>query len=353
MSSVPPDYFDVVYIDEAHHGSAASWREVIEYLSPQEIVGLTATPERTDGVSIASLFGGEYTTELRLWEAVDDQLLAPFDYVGVDDGTDLRGLTWHRGDYAVGELAELYTGDHERVKAIRRAVERWVEVPSTMRALGFCVSVSHASSWLRSSSDSVLPRTTSKATTTRLTANKSWASCATASCKWCSAWRCWARGSTSPRSTPCSCCGRPRARCCSLNSWVAVCGSPRQDHVPGARLHRPAPPGVPLRGAVPRTAQPSPRQLREQAEAEFPFLPAGCAINLERVARERVLARLKEVTPGTGLVALRKDLARTGASSSRSSSEQPSAPSSSSTPTISGRCSGLGYDARPTISRPQ
>ena len=144
LASVPNDHFDVVYIDEAHHGSAASWREVIEHFRAREIVGLTATPERTDGVDIADLFGGEYTTELRLWEAVDDQLLAPFEYVGVDDGTDLRQLSWHQGKYAIDELAALYTGDHERVRLIVQAIERWVDVPAAMRGLGFCVSLAHA-----------------------------------------------------------------------------------------------------------------------------------------------------------------------------------------------------------------
>ena len=90
------------------------------------------------------LFGGTYTTELRLWEAIDDLLLAPFEYVGVDDGTDLTRLGWHQGDYAIGELSNLYTGDHERVKLIVQAISRWVEHPQTMRALGFCVSVDHA-----------------------------------------------------------------------------------------------------------------------------------------------------------------------------------------------------------------
>ena len=70
---------------------------------------------------------GEYTTELRLWEAVDDQLLAPFEYVGVDDGTDLRHCAGIRATTPIGDLADLYTGDHERVKRIvagARAVGR-------------------------------------------------------------------------------------------------------------------------------------------------------------------------------------------------------------------------------------
>lgn len=133
LGQVPPESYEVIYIDEAHHGTASSWRSVIEHFRPREIVGLTATPERADGGSVAQLFGGEYTTELRLWEAVDDQLLVPFQYVGVDDGTDLRSVAWHRGDYAIGALSTLYTGDHERVRRTIDALHRWVESPTNMR----------------------------------------------------------------------------------------------------------------------------------------------------------------------------------------------------------------------------
>ncbi|MCB0877888.1 MAG: DUF3427 domain-containing protein [Thermoleophilia bacterium] len=144
LDAIDSAAYDIVYIDEAHHGAAESWQRVIGHFAPREIVGLTATPERSDGVSVASLFGGAYTTELRLWEAVDDQLLAPFNYIGVDDGTDLRQLAWRSGDYAVGDLANLYTSDHRRVKAIVEAVRQWVEQPAKMRALGFCVNKQHA-----------------------------------------------------------------------------------------------------------------------------------------------------------------------------------------------------------------
>ena len=316
MSSVPRDYFDVIYIDEAHHGSAASWREVIEYFSPREIVGLTATPERTDGVSIASLFGGEYTTELRLWEAVDDQLLAPFDYVGVDDGTDLRGLTWHRGDYAVGELAELYTGDHERVKTIRRAVERWVEVPSNMRALGFCVSVSHARFMAQEFDRLGIAADYLEGDHDQAHREEVLGKLRDGVLQVVFSVEVLGEGVDVPevdtllllRPTQSAVLfaqqlGRglrlaPGKTTCLVLDFI---GQHRQEYRYEERFRA--------------LLNPAHGTLREQAEAEFPFLPAGCAINLERVARERVLARLKEVTPGTGLIALRKDLARTGASS--------------------------------------
>jgi superfamily II DNA or RNA helicase len=143
LGHVPSGSYDVIYIDEAHHGAASSWREIIEHFCPREIVGLTATPERKDGVAIAQLFGGEYTTELRLWEAVDDQLLVPFQYVGVDDGTDLR--QWHGTE--VSTRSALFLALHRGPPAStpnRRSLESWVESPANMRALGFCVTVDHA-----------------------------------------------------------------------------------------------------------------------------------------------------------------------------------------------------------------
>ena len=106
---------------------------------------MTATPERTDGVSIAELFGGDYTAELRLWEAVD-YASGPIFYVGVDDGTDLQQLSWRSGDYAIGDLESLYTGDHQRVAKVVDAIHRWVEIPARMRSLGFCTRLSTHSS---------------------------------------------------------------------------------------------------------------------------------------------------------------------------------------------------------------
>ena len=144
LGQVASESYEVIYIDEAHHGAASSWREVIEHFRPREIVGLTATPERADGVAVAQLFGGEYTTGAAALGGRCRPLLVPFQYVGVDDGTDLRSLAWHRGDYAMSALSTRYTADHERVRRTVDALNRWVESPTNMRALGFCVTVAHA-----------------------------------------------------------------------------------------------------------------------------------------------------------------------------------------------------------------
>ena len=81
---------------------------------------------------------------MRLWEALDEGLLCPFHYLGVGDGTDLRGVGFQRGRYITAELEGVLSGDHIRVRRILDAVREWVLDPTKMRALGFCVGIHHA-----------------------------------------------------------------------------------------------------------------------------------------------------------------------------------------------------------------
>ena len=137
--------FDVVIVDEFHHAAAPSYRRLLERLEPGELLGLTATPERMDAQDVTEFFGGRIAVELRLWEAIDEGFLVPFQYFGVADGTDLSGLRWRRGGYARRGARRR---DHRRRRARRQAARgdpaRRSPSPSAMRALGFCVSVEHA-----------------------------------------------------------------------------------------------------------------------------------------------------------------------------------------------------------------
>lgn len=99
LSTINPDHFDVVVVDEFHHAEAASYRRLLDHVQPIEILGLTATPERADGVDVREFFGGRVATELRLWEALEQNLLCPFHYFGIFDGTDLESVQWRRGGY--------------------------------------------------------------------------------------------------------------------------------------------------------------------------------------------------------------------------------------------------------------
>jgi len=143
---IPPDQFDVVYVDEFHHAEAKTYRRLLQHLQPKVLVGLTATPERTDGTNVNHFFAGRYTFEMRLWDALDQQLLSPFHYYGVSDGTDLRRLTWSRGGYRERDLEDAYIidGHDARTAKVLEALMDTVSEPRAMRALGFCVSVKHA-----------------------------------------------------------------------------------------------------------------------------------------------------------------------------------------------------------------
>ena len=71
LSKLEPNRFDVVVVDEFHHAEAASYRRLLDHVQPIELLGLTATPERGDGVDVRDFFGGRVAAELRLWEALD------------------------------------------------------------------------------------------------------------------------------------------------------------------------------------------------------------------------------------------------------------------------------------------
>ncbi|WP_205761150.1 DEAD/DEAH box helicase [Arthrobacter mobilis] len=145
IEQIEPDHFDVVVIDEFHHADAPTYRKIIDHLRPQELLGLTATPERGDGVNVADeFFGGRTASELRLWDALDADLLVPFHYFGLADDVDLSQVEWKRGNYDVEALSILYTGNHARAAKVIKELRDKVLSTREMRAIGFCVSVQHA-----------------------------------------------------------------------------------------------------------------------------------------------------------------------------------------------------------------
>ncbi|NED59691.1 hypothetical protein G3I15_01995, partial [Streptomyces sp. SID10244] len=73
---------------------------------------------------------------LRLWDALEQDLLCPFHYFGIADNTDLRTITWSRGDYNKQDLENVYTGNDARTRLILNAVRDYVTDPTSMRALG-------------------------------------------------------------------------------------------------------------------------------------------------------------------------------------------------------------------------
>ncbi len=145
LETLRPGEFGVVMVDEFHHAEAPTYRRVLDYLRPQELLGLTATPERTDGRWVQdTFFDGRITAEIRLWDALERGLLCPFQYFGIADDVDLSRVAWSRSGYDVEALSQVLTGNQVRVRLVHRQIQEKLADPRTMRALGFCVSVAHA-----------------------------------------------------------------------------------------------------------------------------------------------------------------------------------------------------------------
>ncbi len=145
LDALPPDHFDVIIVDEFHHAAADSYGRLLEHVKPKELLGLTATPERSDGLPILHWFDDRIAAELRLWDAIDQHYLSPFVYYGIHDGIDLSDVPWRRGrGYDVEGLTNVLTQSDAWAKLVIKELVDRVDQLDTMRALGFCVSVEHA-----------------------------------------------------------------------------------------------------------------------------------------------------------------------------------------------------------------
>jgi superfamily II DNA or RNA helicase/HKD family nuclease len=85
LKNFQPDAFDYIVIDETHRAGAGSYHKILEYFKPKFLLGMTATPERTDGYDIFSLFNHNIACEIRLPRAMEEDLVCPFHYFGITD----------------------------------------------------------------------------------------------------------------------------------------------------------------------------------------------------------------------------------------------------------------------------
>jgi superfamily II DNA or RNA helicase/HKD family nuclease len=146
ISKLDARKFDYIVIDEFHHAAAPSYKKIISHFEPMELLGLTATPERTDGERVQdTYFGGRIATELRLWDALDQELLAPFHYFGISEETKYTDIEWKgRRGYDVAELSNVVTGNHVRDKLLLDELNRKIADYDALKALVFCVDIKHA-----------------------------------------------------------------------------------------------------------------------------------------------------------------------------------------------------------------
>lgn len=120
--------FDYMVVDETHRADAASYHKILEYFTPGFLLGMTATPERTDGGDIFKLFDHNIAYEIRLHRALEEKMLVPFHYYGVadltvdgekvDDHTDFNRLVSDERADRILEKANFYQTDSGNVKGL-------------------------------------------------------------------------------------------------------------------------------------------------------------------------------------------------------------------------------------------
>lgn len=134
-------YFDYIIIDEAHHGASDSYLNVLGHFEPKFTLGMTATPERCDSLSVFELFDNNVALEVRLHEALDEDLVIPFHYFGVTDieGVDLEDVNLDDKS-ALAERLMI----NRRVDFIIEQMNFYGHDGNFRKLLGFCVNIQHA-----------------------------------------------------------------------------------------------------------------------------------------------------------------------------------------------------------------
>lgn len=133
------DEFDYIVVDEFHHAAADSYMKVLKYFQPRFMLGLTATPYRTDNRDIFALCEDNVIYEIYLRDAINRDLLVPFRYFGVYDVTDYDRVSVRNGRYVVEEL-ERELSNEERAGLV---LEKYLKMAG-QRTLGFCTGIAHA-----------------------------------------------------------------------------------------------------------------------------------------------------------------------------------------------------------------
>ena len=145
FAKLPANYYDYIVVDEAHHSAADSYRNIFSHFTPQLLVGLTATPERMDGLSLLPDFDGKISAEIRLPRALDEGLLTPFQYFCISDtATDLRSDDLLQGGRYITSRILNRLCTQARVELILRSLDCYIADTSGCRALCFCADREHA-----------------------------------------------------------------------------------------------------------------------------------------------------------------------------------------------------------------
>ncbi len=136
-----PDYFDYIIIDEVHHGQAPSYKSIFDYFAPPFfMLGLTATPDRTDRKDILELFDYNKIFEYSLNQAIENGFLVPFNYYGLKDNINYNNIRHNGKKYNIQDL------DKNLIipKRNKQILDEYIAKGKQNKAIGFCASIKHA-----------------------------------------------------------------------------------------------------------------------------------------------------------------------------------------------------------------
>ena len=139
LDSFRNDEFDYIIIDECHHAVAETYKKIIEYFEPEFMLGLTATENRMDNQDVVGLFGDNIPFELRLRDAIINDLIVPFHYYGIRDKLVDYSLTDSAERRLIAQMADASNCEfiHQQIEAHRKQGQK-------LKALAFCRNIQHA-----------------------------------------------------------------------------------------------------------------------------------------------------------------------------------------------------------------
>jgi len=290
----PAGGYEYVVIDETHRSAAESYQGLLDHVRPEILLGLTATPERADGEDILRYFNDRVSAEIRLPDAINRRLVVPFHYYAVADNIDYRGLHWERGGYRASEIDNLVTGNDVRARTIVDQCQKRLLDVHQARGLGFCVSVAHAEFMARFFERSGIPALALSADSPRSVRENAQRRLRAREINFIFAVDLYNEGVDIPEVDTILFL-RPTE---SLAIFLQQLGrglrlTPEKDYVTVldfvGQMHEKFRFDRRFRAMFTDTAH-TPKQ---EIEHGFPHLPAGCAIELERIARDRVLENIK------------------------------------------------------------
>lgn len=131
--------FDYIIIDECHHAVADTYRQIIDYFEPEFLLGLTATESRMDNRDVVGIFGNNIPYELRLRDAIINDLIVPFHYYGIRDELVDYGLSDSEERRLIAQIS-----NEDNCDFIHQQIEKHRPEGQKLKALAFCRNIQHA-----------------------------------------------------------------------------------------------------------------------------------------------------------------------------------------------------------------